>query len=174
MNNLSQAPQQGIVLIGMPGAGKSTVGVLLAKTLGLDFVDTDIAIQQREGKTLQQILDSSDYLNLRHIEEDVLLGIETAGKVIATGGSAVYSERGMAHLARNATVIYLESSLETLESRIHNYSTRGIAKRPEQSFEALFTERTALYRQYADMTVSNDHATPDALVSTIEKKLTAQ
>ena len=95
-----------IVLIGMPGAGKSTLGILLAKELGLDFVDTDIAIQVREGRTLQEILDSSDYLHLREIEEQILLSEDIAGKVVATGGSAVYSDAGMARLKETATVIF--------------------------------------------------------------------
>ena len=162
---------QGIVLIGMPGAGKSTIGVLLAKELGLGFIDTDIAIQNREHKTLQQILDESDYLNLRRIEELVLLETDTDGKVIATGGSAVYSDSGMAHLADHAAIVYLEATLATLESRIHNYHTRGIAKRPDQNFKSLFEERTALYRKYADITVSCEGARPEQVVKTVISSL---
>ncbi|MCB1667206.1 MAG: shikimate kinase [Porticoccaceae bacterium] len=156
-----------IALIGMPGAGKSTVGVLLAKQLGMDFLDTDIAIQNREGKTLQQILDQSSYLHLRQIEEQVLLETAPNSTVIATGGSAVYSKDGMAHLAKFSRIVYLQSSLSTLQERINNHQTRGIAKRPEQSFEQLFEERTALYQQYADITVSCDKTGPEQLVENI-------
>ena len=101
-----------IVLIGMPGAGKSTLGILLAKELGMDFVDTDVVIQVQEGKTLQQILDGSDYMHLRSIEEQVLLTEQIADKVVATGGSAVYSSEGMARLKENAPVLFLDVPLE--------------------------------------------------------------
>jgi shikimate kinase len=156
-----------IVLIGMPGTGKSTVGLLLAKTLGKDFVDSDILIQVREGKTLQQIMDENDYLHLRQIEEQVLTNIHGRNLVIATGGSAVYSEVAMEHLANNGTIVYLDTPLTVLRQRIRDYDTRGIARRPDQSFEELFAERTALYRRYADITVPGDLDTPDQVVAAI-------
>lgn len=156
-----------IVLIGMPGTGKSTVGLLLAKTLGKDFVDSDILIQVREGKTLQQIMDENDYLHLRQIEEQVLSDILGRNLVIATGGSAVYSEVAMEHLANNGTIVYLDTPLTVLRQRIRDYDTRGIARRPDQSFEELFAERTALYRRYADITVPGDLDTPDQVVAAI-------
>lgn len=160
-----------IVLIGMPGAGKSTNGLLLAKTLGKAFLDTDLLIQVREGKTLQQIMDSSDYLQLRDIEASVLTSIHTQNSVIATGGSAVYSAEGMTHLKDSGTVLYLSASLKTLESRIQDYETRGIAKHPEQSFDDLFFERTKLYNQYADITVDCDQQTPEGVIDYILKAL---
>lgn len=156
-----------IVLIGMPGTGKSTVGLLLAKTLGKGFVDSDILIQVREGKTLQQIMDENDYLHLRQIEEQVLIDIRGRNLVIATGGSAVYSEVAMEHLANHATIVYLDTPLSVLRQRIRDYDTRGIARRPDQSFEELFAERTALYRRYADITVPGDLDTPDQVVAAI-------
>ena len=145
-----------VVLIGMPGAGKSTLGILLAKELGLDFVDTDVAIQVREGRTLQDILDSSDYLHLRDIEEQILLSEEIAGKVVATGGSAVYSEAGMARLKKSAIIVFLDVPLQALRQRISNFDSRGIARRPEQSLESLFEERGALYKKYADIRIDCD------------------
>ncbi|WP_323844672.1 shikimate kinase [Microbulbifer magnicolonia] len=145
-----------IVLIGMPGAGKSTLGVLLAKELALDFVDTDVLIQLREGKTLQEIMNESDYLNLRRIEGEVIADADLPNHVIATGGSAVYSEEGMANLRRFGPVVFLNCSADELRRRIHNYESRGIAKAPGQSFEELFAERQALYRKYADITVGCD------------------
>ncbi len=145
-----------VVLIGMPGAGKSTLGILLAKELGMGFVDTDVAIQVREGQTLQEILDASDYLNLRAIEEQVLLTEQIAEKVVATGGSAVYSDAGMARLRENATLIFLDVPLRELEKRISNFNSRGIARKPDQSLESLYKERCKLYRKYADITVDCD------------------
>ena len=145
--------QKSIVLIGMPGAGKSTVGILLAKELGLDFIDTDVSIQVQQGKTLQQISDESGYMAVRDCEEQVLLNEDIAGKVVATGGSAVYSEAGMARLNANATLIFLDVSLPVLKARVSNFNSRGIARRPDQSFDDLFTERSALYQQYGDITI---------------------
>ena len=156
-----------LVLIGMPGAGKSTNGLLLAKALGKDFVDTDVLIQVREGETLQLIMDSSDYLQLRKIEESVLTHIDVNNTVIATGGSAVYSENGMAHLKKNGIVVYLETPLQTLEQRIHDYETRGIAKHPEQSFDDLFIERSKLYNQYADIVIHCDQQPPEEVVHSV-------
>ncbi|MDP5209748.1 shikimate kinase [Microbulbifer sp. 2205BS26-8] len=163
-----------IVLIGMPGAGKSTLGVLLAKEMALDFVDTDVLIQARKGKTLQQIIAERGYLNLRSIEGEIIASAHLPRHVIATGGSVVYSETGMANLRSFGTVVFLECSAEELRRRIHNYESRGIAKAPGQTFEALFTERQALYRQYADMTVRCDGLTLqevlEQLVEALEKK----
>jgi shikimate kinase len=142
-----------VVLIGMPGAGKSTIGILLAKELGLDFIDTDVSIQVREGRTLQNITDQQGYLALRSIEEQVLLAEDIRGKVVSTGGSAVYSEAGMAHLKQDSTVVFLDVPLAELEQRISNFNTRGIARRPDQSFEDLFEERSVLYKRYADIRI---------------------
>lgn len=163
-----------IVLIGMPGAGKSTVGILLAKALGKNFVDSDVLIQVREGKTLQQIIDENDYLHLRQIEESVLIDIEGHNLVIATGGSAVYSDIAMTHLARDGTIVYLETQLHCLRERIRNYDSRGIARRPEQSFEELFAERTALYRHYADITLPSEQHSPEDMVAAIAEALVGQ
>jgi shikimate kinase len=145
-----------IILIGMPGAGKSTLGVQLAKETARDFVDTDVLIQVREGKTLQQIIDEADYLALRAIEEEILLSLQLHNHVIATGGSAVYSERGMQVLQELGRVVFLSASLPELQQRIHNYAQRGIARRPDQSFDDLYAERNRLYRQYADRIIECD------------------
>ena len=142
-----------IVLIGMPGSGKSTVGVILAKMASLDFVDTDILIQ-RAGKSLQEIIDADGYLVLRRIEEEVLLKLDCRDHVIATGGSAVYSPAAISHLKEDGVIVFLDVDIETLQSRIRNYETRGLAKRPDQTLEELFAERLALYREYADITIS--------------------
>jgi shikimate kinase len=143
-----------IILIGMPGSGKSTVGVILAKMLAKSFLDTDILIQKSEKRTLQKIVDCEGHMALRAIEERVLITISCHDHIIATGGSAAYSETAMHHLKRQGLVVYLHADLPALQSRIRNYETRGLAKRPEQSFQDLFNERFGLYQQYADMTVN--------------------
>jgi len=162
-----------VVLIGMPGAGKSTLGVLLAKELGLDFVDTDVAIQVREGRSLQDILDNNDYLYLRKIEEQVLLSEDIAGKVVATGGSAVYSTAGMERLKQSATIIFLDVPLPALRQRIGNFATRGIARKPNQSLESLFDERCTLYRQYADINIDCDQQSLEQTLKSVVQQLLA-
>lgn len=137
----------------MPGAGKSTIGILLAKTLGLDFLDTDISIQVKHNQTLQQIADQDGYLVLRDYEEQILLTEDIESKVVSTGGSAVYSELGMRRLKTSAVVVFLDVSLEQLEMRVTDFASRGIARRPDQSFADLFVERHALYQQYADISI---------------------
>jgi shikimate kinase len=144
-----------VVLIGMPGAGKSTVGVILAKLTSRDFIDTDVLIQLAEGRSLQDIVDRDGYMVLRKIEESILLDLRCNNHVIATGGSAVYSGPAMNHLKSSGTVVFLDVDLPTLEVRIHDVHTRGLAKRPDQSFEDLFEERLVLYRKYADITVDS-------------------
>jgi len=142
-----------LTLIGMPGAGKSTIGIILAKNLGLGFIDTDVLIQINQQKTLQQIIDESDHLNLRAIEEEEVLKINIENHVIATGGSVVYSEKAMAHLLSISKIIFLEIDFEEIKNRIHNFETRGIAKADNQSFKDLFRERQILYKKYAEITI---------------------
>lgn len=160
--------KRGIVLIGMPGAGKSTLGIMLAKETGFDFIDTDVSIQVHTGETLQEIIDRSDHLNLRNIEEQVLLQTDCHDKVIATGGSVVYSDAGMEHLKKEGVIVFLDTPLDELRRRVHNYETRGIAKAPGQTMEELFAERQALYEKYAEVTI--DCAERDQ-VSTLEEIL---
>ncbi len=140
-----------IVLIGMPGAGKSTVGVLLAKTLGYDFIDTDIVLSRRLGRTLQAYLDDKGTDAFLKAEEATALALKCNETVIATGGSMVLSERAMAHLKRGSTTVFLDVPLTELEKRLKNIKTRGIALRPGQTLAALFDERLPLYKKYADL-----------------------
>ena len=156
-----------IALIGMPGSGKSTVGVLLAKVSGRDFVDTDLLIQSRAGATLQTIVDENGYEALREVEEQVLLSLQLSNHVIATGGSVVYSEAGMAHLKTSSVVVFLDVSLETVRKRIGDYSLRGISKRPEQTIEDLFDERLDLYRRYADIAITCDSRSMEAVCKAV-------
>lgn len=156
-----------IVLIGMPGSGKSTVGVILAKKMMKDFVDTDILIQKSQSRPLQDIVDAEGYLALRDIEEAVLQDLHVRNHVISTGGSAVYGARAMAHLKADGLVVFLDVTLDTLEARVPDFSTRGLAKRPDQSFAELFDERNTLYRKYADITVKCDGLTPEQVCAAI-------
>ncbi|HEY5999137.1 MAG TPA: shikimate kinase [bacterium] len=160
-----------IVLIGMPGAGKSTVGVLLAKHLGLDFVDTDLLIQRADGRRLQEIVDEDDYHELRRLEEAAILGIEARGAVIATGGSAVYSARAMEHLRGLGTIVHLRASLPLLASRIDDYGRRGIANASGQTLADIFAERTPLYERHADIAVDVDGRPPAAIVRAVARAL---
>lgn len=142
-----------LILIGMPGAGKSTIGLLLAKTLAKNFVDTDLLIQNSEGKTLDYILHAEGYEKLRELEEQHLLANHFTNHIVATGGSAVYSEAAMIHLHKFGPCIYLAVDQDELEKRIHNMSTRGIASPPQQSFGDIYAERTKLYEKYASVTI---------------------
>ena len=160
-----------IILIGMPGSGKSTVGILLAKLTCRSFVDTDVLIQSREGRPLQEIVDKDGHMALRAIEEEVITGYGCTSCVIATGGSAVYSPASMAHLKRHGIVVFLDADLPTLESRVRDYGTRGLAKRPDQTFRDLFDERVPLYRKYADITISCSGRTHDEVCGLIVSAL---
>ena len=142
-----------LVLIGMPGSGKSTVGVVLAKQHALSFIDTDVMIQTSEKRSLQDIVDRDGYMALRRIEEKTLLGIAVRHHVLATGGSAVYSEAAMGHLKSEGFVVFLDVDLPILKARIHDFGTRGLAKAPGQSLDDLYRERLPLYRKYADLVV---------------------
>ncbi|MFN3161320.1 MAG: shikimate kinase [Rubinisphaera brasiliensis] len=160
-----------LVLVGMPGAGKSTVGVILAKWSQRQFVDTDLLIQTDQHRSLQQIVDSDGHQILRAIEERVILEMKVRESVVATGGSVVYSPAAMEHLQRNGVVIYLDTSLPELTTRVTNYETRGIAREPGQTLEELFRERNSLYEQYADWTIACDHCTPEEVCEQILSRL---
>lgn len=160
-----------IVLTGMPGSGKSTVGVLLAKRLGLGFVDTDLLIQQKAGRTLQAIVDTEGYQALRTIEEEVLLELAVERHVISTGGSAVYSQDAMAHLKRNGVVVFLDIPLDEMLRRIGDHSLRGISRRPDQSLDDLFEERLVLYHRYCDIRVKASGLSQDEVCERIVSAL---
>jgi shikimate kinase len=162
-----------IIFIGMPGSGKSTIGVILAKLTSRSFVDTDVLIQTAEGRSLQEIVDQHGYLALRAIEEKILLGLDCRNHVIATGGSAVYSDAAMAHLKKNGIVVFLNVCLDTIKARVSDYNTRGLAKRPDQSLDDLFAERYALYRKYADITIDCAEQTHEKACARIIRELTA-
>ena len=165
-----------IVLIGMPAVGKSTIGVLLAKSLGFSFVDTDLIIQRNTGRLLQDIIDKDGLGEFCRCEENAVLDVaETENAVIATGGSAVYSEKGMRFLKENGVVIYLALPVEELENRLSDITTRGIAKAPDETLEDLFAHRAALYEKYADTVINCAGKSPEQtvreIISAVAQKL---
>jgi shikimate kinase len=145
----------------MPGAGKSTVGVLLAKLVGLQFRDTDLDIQVHAGATLQGILEREGHLKLRQLEQQVLLDISLDRAVISTGGSVVYSEAVMQRLRAAGPVVYLQADQDTLEQRIAAAPLRGMASSADHSFSDIFAERTPLYQRYADYIVNSTERSAD-------------
>ncbi len=165
------AAQRNVVLIGMPGAGKSTLGVILAKVLSLPFLDTDIHIQTEEGISLPGILQARGMEGFKRLEERHILSLACLGHVIATGGSAVYSRRAMEHLQRRGTFVFLYLSLDRLERRIRDMDARGIVHAPGQSLPALYEERLPLYRKYADLTVRCDGKRHERIVGEIRATL---
>lgn len=160
-----------VTLIGMPGAGKSTIGIILAKVLSCGFVDTDVLIQMNRKKSLQRIMDEGGCFRLRAIEASEILKIKVENHVIATGGSAVYSHDAMTHLRHISTVVYLKVAYETLKNRIHNFGERGIAKADGQSFRELFYERQPLYEKYARITLETGNKSQDEVASWIALEL---
>lgn len=162
-----------ISLIGMPGAGKSTVGVILAKLAGLRFTDTDLDIQVREDATLHQILEAHGYLRLRQIEEEVLLELPLDHALVSTGGSVVYSEPAMARLKAAGPVVYLDVDLPTLERRVAATPHRGIASDGAQSFTDIYAERTPLYEHYADRRIQVRGGTADEVALQVLELLRA-
>lgn len=161
-----------ITLIGMPGSGKSTIGVLLAKLLGLDFVDTDILIQTREGALLQDVLNRRGVESFLELEADVLCALSFPnGAVVAPGGSCVSRTRAMEHLKRLGSVVYIKLPYEAIEPRITNLDTRGIAFRPGETLRDLYHARTPLYEQYADITVETEGLSLEQSAAAILKAL---
>lgn len=160
-----------IVLIGMPGAGKSTVGVILAKRLGFDFIDTDLLIQAQQKQRLQQIIDSQGLESFRKIEEKMLLSLKAEHSIIATGGSAVYSKKGLQALARCGLLIYIQVSLTTLQKRIADMGQRGLVMARDQTFEQLYQERITLYEKFAETTISGEGINAEQIAAKIEAEI---
>ena len=137
----------------MPGSGKSTIGVLLAKALGLGFVDVDLIIQEREGALLQQLLDAQGVERFLDLEQDAVCSLDCHGAVVAPGGSCVCREESIAHMRRLGTVVYLQLPLADVEGRIHNQASRGIALAPGQTLADAYRCRAPLYEKCAHITV---------------------
>ena len=161
-----------VILIGMPGVGKSTVGVLLAKRLKLAFVDTDIYIQTREGKSLQELIQLHGTDGFCDLEGNYILSLSATASVIATGGSVVYVQSAMEHLQAGGQIVHLDLELIRLQKRLDDIDARGVVIGPDQQLGDLYAERQPLYAKYADITIATDRLSPDQVVGKIEMFLT--
>lgn len=160
-----------IVLIGMPGAGKSTVGVVLAKNLGMSFVDSDLLIQEQKGKKLSELIEEHGNDGFLQIEEEVNASIDVKNTIIATGGSAVYSEKAMKHLKEIATIIYLQLSEPAIEDRLGDLTKRGVVLPDGFTLQDLYDERVPLYEKYADIVIRCDNISIRRIVDVIAGKM---
>lgn len=163
-----------LVLIGMPASGKSTIGVLLAKTFGMDFIDTDLLIQKREGTLLQDIIIKEGIDRFILIEKEIILKLNCINSVIATGGSAVYSEEAMEHLKLSGIIIYLKVSYEEINRRLTNITSRGIVFDKEQDLLSLFNERILLYQKYSDKIINCNNKSIEDIVGLIKDEIKNQ
>lgn len=155
-----------LILIGMPGCGKSTTGVLVAKSLCKSFIDTDLLIQAAEGCTLQSIIEQKGNDYFASVEEKILIGINESNSVISTGGSAVYYDAAMKHFNEIGTVVYIKISFDEMIKRIKNMKTRGILLKKGETIEEMFHRREALYEKYADIIIDCNNST---IEDTVEK-----
>ena len=164
-------PETNLVLIGMPGVGKSTVGVLLAKATSRDFLDTDVYVQAREGRSLQEIIDRDGTDSFCRLEERHILSLTCRSSVIATGGSVVYHPAAMRHLASSGVIIHLTLDFAALERRLTNLDSRGVVMAPGQSLLQLFAEREPLYQRYAQYTIGCGNRSHEEIVAEITRRL---
>ena len=165
------AEMKNIILIGMPGAGKSTIGVLLAKSLLMEFQDTDLIIQKKCKKSLCDLMEEAGVEAFIEKENEIIKECDFENSVVATGGSAVYGKEAMKKLSENGTVIYLKIPVEELMRRIKNIHTRGVAMKKGTTLYELFEERKALYERYADITVDCMGLTAEECVEKIAEKI---
>ncbi len=159
--------KKNIIFIGMPAVGKSTVGVVAAKRLGMRFVDTDLLIQEQEGKLLHEIIAEAGEDGFLQIENQVNRNVNVENSVISPGGSVVYCEDAMRHFKEIGTVVYLKVSYETIRDRIRNPKKRGVVLREGQSFRELYEERVRLFEKYADITVTEDHLSIEETIENV-------
>lgn len=160
-----------ITLIGMPSAGKSTIGVLLAKRLGYSFIDVDIVIQETEGKLLKDIIAQEGMDGFLEVENRVNAGLQASQSVIAPGGSVIYGREAMEHLKEISTVIYLKMSYQELERRVGDVVDRGVALKEGMTLKDLYNERTVYYERYADFTVDEEGMTPGQIVDLLRSMM---
>ena len=163
--------EKNIVLIGMPGVGKSTVGVLLAKALGRYFVDTDVYMQAIQGRPLQEMIDRNGLQWFLEAEEDYVLCLDETNAVIATGGSVVYSETAMQHLGSRGIVVHLDLPVGQIEDRLQNLRTRGVVMEAGQTIHSLYEQREPLYRKYAQVTIDCTGKNHDQTVTEVVTRL---
>ena len=150
---MAEKKKNNIVMIGMPAAGKSTVGVILAKRLGYSFVDVDLVIQEKTGKLLKEIIAEEGENGFLQIEEEINAGLDVENSIIAPGGSVIYGARAMKHLQEIGTVVYLKLTYEDLEKRLGNLQDRGVVLKDGMTLRYLYEERRAYYERYADITI---------------------
>ena len=162
---------ENIILIGMPGCGKSTVGVVLAKALGMDFIDSDLLIQRREGKRLARIIEEMGDDGFRAVENEVNASIDVQGCVIATGGSVIYGQEAMAHLRSIGTVVYLQLSYAQVDERLGDLHARGVTVKPGQTLRDLYNERCPMYERHAHVTIPCDGLRLREVVAQIRQTL---
>ena len=162
---------QNLILIGMPGCGKSTVGVVLAKALGMDFIDSDLVIQKTTGKRLSQIIDESSDEGFREVENRVNAQLEADNSIIATGGSVVYGEEAMRHLKAIGTIIYLKLSYASIEDRLGDLHARGVTIQPGWTLRDLYNERCPLYERWADVTIDCEELRLREVVAELRARL---
>ena len=167
----SASNKTNIVLIGMPGCGKSTLGVILAKELGLDYADTDLLIQRQYGKLLKDIIAERGAEGFLKAEEDVCAAVDLYNSVIATGGSVVYGKRAMEHLRENGLIVYLRLPYETIQKRLADLQLRGVALKEGQDLKGLYEERVPLYEQWADLVIEEDGLDLEQTLSETVKNL---
>ena len=160
-----------IVLIGMPGVGKSTVGVILAKVLGYQFIDADLVIQEQEKRLLREIIAEEGTEGFIQVENRVNAGLKCSKTIIATGGSVIYGREAMAHLKEIGKVVYLEVSFSTLEERLSDIKGRGVVLKEGQTLYDLYKERTPLYEKYADVRVLEEGLSVEETVEQLTEKL---
>lgn len=163
-----------VVLIGMPGAGKSTAGVVLAKRLGYEFQDCDLVIQRETGQRLSEIIEASGHEGFLATEDRIIAAMNVSHHVIATGGSAVYGAAAMAHLRKTGAVVYLRLSFDSIEQRLGDLTDRGVAMRDGQTLLDLYEERVPLYERYADLVIECEDLKLREVVATIDAELTAK
>ena len=159
-----------ITLIGMPGAGKSTVGVVLAKVMGYRFVDSDLVIQEKTGKLLSEIIAEKGTEGFLQVEDEISAELNCEKSVIVTGGSAVYCKNAMAHLKEISIVVYLKLPYERVEKRLGNLKDRGVALKDGQTLKDLYEERCPLYEKYADVVVEADTTSVESCMRKILEK----
>lgn len=163
--------KENIVLIGMPGVGKSTIGVILAKELGFQFVDSDLLIQKQEKRLLKQIIEEEGIDGFIRIENQVNCSIAPQRAVVATGGSVVYGREAMEHFKKTGKIIYLKLSYESLKKRLENLHGRGVIIREGQTLLDIYRERISLYEQYADLIIDEENKDIEATLQTIVDNL---
>ena len=160
-----------IVLIGMPGCGKSSLGVRLARLMGMAFVDTDDVLQAQQGQRLQPMIEERGIDAFLAMEEACVAGLSCAHSVIATGGSVVYGEKAMRHLHACGTVVYIKLPFDVIEQRLSNLATRGVTLRPGQSLRDLYDERIPLYEREADIVFEAENVPMDKTAELLAARL---